>query len=280
MRFAISNFPLLLIGLTCYSLATFAQTQDPLITSMRKADEARVAMGSVPPWMGVSQSGEPTGYTVELASLALKNMGAPALTPVLTAWEAMIPGLLARHFDLIGPGLVITEPRCRVVVFSAPMIAMHDALFVRSGNPSNLENLRQVTETPEIRLAVVTGSSQEAYVLKQGIAFERLVRVPDIEAGVAVVIGRRANAFVVGQFSISKPEQKGLEVVVDKSTPLSGIGAAFRKEDIRFRDAFDKQLDLLRTNGAWKNLIVKYEVPNWDMLTKLKRASHVVPSCE
>ncbi|MCK1406812.1 transporter substrate-binding domain-containing protein [Bradyrhizobium sp. 76] len=133
----------------------------------------------------------------------------------------------------------------------------------------------------EIKLAVITGSSQEAYAVKQGIARERLVRVPDIQAGVATVTSGRADALVVGQFSIPNAEQKGVEGVVDKEAPMNGIAAAFRKEDIHFRDAFNEQLSLLRRDGNMQQLyFAKYRISNWDTLAKFTEASDIEPSCD
>ncbi|MCK1406813.1 transporter substrate-binding domain-containing protein [Bradyrhizobium sp. 76] len=148
MRFLTSKVPLLLLLLTFggHSLPTLAQEKDSLLNWAHRVGQAKVALGSVPPWMIVSPSGEASGYAVEVMSLALKGMGVREITPVLTPWDAMIPGLLAHHFGLIGAGLVITEARCRVVVFSAPIIAMQDALYVVTGNPKHLTGFRQIAD--------------------------------------------------------------------------------------------------------------------------------------
>lgn len=107
------------------------------------------------------------------------------------------------------------------------------------------------------------------------------MRVPDIQAGIATVLDGRTHAFAVGQFSVPNPQQNGVEVVVRKTSPGSGIGIAFRKEDADFRDQFNKQLEELRTNGAMKELYtVNYRISDWDTLATLTKASDVVPSCE
>lgn len=278
-----SKLSLLVMSLTLagYSVPTFAEADSPLLASMRKAGEAKAAMASFPPYLVVSANGEATGYFVEVVNLALKGMGAPALSPTLTSWDAMIPGLQARKFDLINAGMTITEARCKAVVFSAPIFVSQDALFLLPGNPKHLTGYSQIARTPEVKLAVLTGASQQAYALKQGIKPEQLVGVPDIQAGVSTVIGGRADAFAAGRFSIADPEQKGLELVVDKETPLTGAGVAFRKEDAEFRNAFNQQLNLLRTNGTMQQLYsVKYRVPNWDELAGLTKAGDVARSCD
>ncbi|MCC8978572.1 transporter substrate-binding domain-containing protein, partial [Bradyrhizobium acaciae] len=216
----------LLLGTAGFSVPSGAQTEDPLFASVLKAGEVTVGLGSAPPYIAVSPDGRATGYIIEVLNLALKGMGLPALTPVLAKWDAMIPGLQARQFDFVG-GQVITEARCKAVIFAAPMWVMRDALYTRPGNPKQLTGYAQVAQSSDIKLAVIAGTTQEAYALKQGVRFEQLVRVTDIQAGAASVIGGRADAFVVGQFTITNPKEKGLQVVVDKDAPAHGFAAVF-----------------------------------------------------
>ncbi|MET4260848.1 polar amino acid transport system substrate-binding protein [Bradyrhizobium sp. S3.12.5] len=271
---------LLLLGAAGFSLPSNAQTEGPLLASVQRAGEVKVGLGSAPPYIALSPDGHATGYIVEVLNLALKGMGLPALTPVLAKWDAMIPGLQARQFDFVG-GQVITESRCKAVMFAAPIWVMRDALYTRPGNPKQLTGYSQVARSSDVKLAVITGTTQEAYALKQGVKSDQLVRVTDIQASAATVVGGRADAFVVGQFTITNPEEKGLQVVVDKQAPTHGFAAVFRKEDARFRDAFNEQLNVLRSNGTMEQLyVVKYGIPNWDALAKLTKAGDAEAGCE
>lgn len=94
--------------------------------------------------------------------------------------------------------------------------------------------------------------------MSTGFKSEQLVSVPDIPAQVAAVIGGRAEAAFGSISAVVRPEQKGLEFVVDKQAPVFGYGALFRKEDLAFRDAFDKELSELRSSGVMKELLRKY----------------------
>ncbi len=258
-----------------------AQAEDPLLSALRKAGEAKIAIAAAPPWAFLAPSGEAAGYLVEVTGQALKALGVAKLAPTVTTWDAMIPGLQARRFDMVPAGLLITAARCQVVAFSAPITAQQDALYVVPGNPRQLAGYADVAAKPDVRLAVLTGSSQESYALSRGVKQDQLVRVPDIQAGVATVVGGRANAFAVGQFSVPKPAERGVAVVVDSQAPVSSIAIAFRKEDAKFRDAFNQQLDGLRASGAMKALYAdKYSMPNWDALAKVNRPNDVVPGCE
>lgn len=271
----------LLLALAGYSLPTLAENEAPLFASMRKAGEATAAIGSAPPFASASPNGYPQGYLIEVTKLALEGMGVTKLSAVLTGWDAMIPGLRAHRFDLVAAGAVMTAARCEILSFSAPLAAQQDALYVLPGNPKRITGYAQIAESSDMKLAVLTGSFQEAYAMKHGIRSDLIVRVPDIQAGIATVLGGRTQAFAVGQFSVLNPHKRGVEAIVEKASPVSSIGIVFRKEDADFRDSFNNQLETLRTSGALKELYaVKYGFPNWDTLSNLTKASDAEVGCE
>ncbi|WP_028351675.1 transporter substrate-binding domain-containing protein [Bradyrhizobium murdochi] len=283
---SISKLSLLFLLLTSagYSASTSAQTDDPLFASIRKAGEVKVALASLPPFMEVSPTGEAKGSVVEWQNQVLKGMGLPPLKGVLTEWTAMIPGLLSHQYDYAGAGLNITEASCKTVVFSRPTFAGQIGLFVLPGNPKHLTSIAELAHRPDIKVSVIRSSGQYEYLQKKELKSEQITFVPDAQAGVATVTGGRVDAFIVGQFTVTKPKEKGVEVIVDRNSPVYASGVAFRKESVKFRDAFDKQYSILFENGFMRELVKKYMPDNGeevlDLQSKFTKASDVVPSCE
>ncbi|UVO35790.1 transporter substrate-binding domain-containing protein [Bradyrhizobium arachidis] len=278
------SFLVLLLSVICHSFPTFAD-EDVHLDSIRKAGKIKVAIGSAPPYSMVSPTGEATGASIDLLNRALKGMGLPALSPVLLAWDALIPGLQAQQFDFVGAAVNITAEQCKVVLYSTPYYAGQAGLFVLPGNPKHLTTVAEVARRPDIKIATLPSlTTYQGNALKQGVKPEQIIVVPDVQAGAAAVIGGRVDAFVVGQFTIPDPQQKGLEVVVDEQSPVYASGTVFRKEDKAFRDEFNKQLNSLIKGGAIQELYQKYGIANAEaqakLLTKLNKASDVVPSCE
>ncbi len=252
-----------------------------LVKAWKQAGDAKVAIASTPPYAFLAPSGEPQGYLIEMSQEVLKGLGVPKLTAVVTTWDAMIPGLQARQYDFLPGGMNITVARCQVVAFTVPVTAQQDALYVKPGNPKKLTGYAAIAKNADTRVAVLAGSSQEAYAMKQNVATGQLMRVPDIQSGIAAVTGGRADAFIVGQFSVAEPEKKGVERVVDATSPAVGIAFAFRKEDATTRDAFDAQINALKANGTMKKLYVdKYGFNNWDLLARTNKATDIVPDCK
>lgn len=270
----------LMMGAGCSCWAQ-AGDETALIKAWKQAGMAKVAIASTPPYAFLAPSGEPQGYLIEISQSALKALGVPKLAAVVTTWDAMIPGLQAKQYDFLPGGLNITAARCHVVAFTVPVTAQQDALYVKPGNPKKLTGYASASRTADARVAVLAGSSQEAYALKQNIAAGQLVRVPDIQSGITAVTGGRADTFIVGQFSVTEPEKKGVERIVDTTSPAVGIAFAFRKEDAAARDTFDAQINALKADGTMKKLYVdKYGFNNWDLLAKVNRATDIVPDCK
>jgi polar amino acid transport system substrate-binding protein len=263
--------------------AGWAQSGDdaPLVKSWKQAGAAKVAIASAPPYAFLSPGGAPQGYLMEVSQEVLKALGVPKLTAVVTTWDAMIPGLQAKQYDFLPGGLNITAARCQVVAFTVPVTAQQDALYLKPGNPKKLTGYASLATTANAHLAVLAGSSQEAYALKQGVPAGQLVRVPDVQAGIAAVTGGRADAFAAGQFTVTEPDKKGVERVVDTTSPAVGIAFAFRKEDAAARDAFDAKIATLKADGRMKSLYAdKYGFNNWDLLARINKATDLVADCK
>jgi len=263
------------------TVASSSEAQTPvLVKAMQDAGSAKVAIAATPPYAYLAPSGEARGYLIEVSTEVLKSLGVPKLQALITTWDAMIPGLQAKQYDFLPGGMNITAARCQVVAFTVPVTAQQDALYVKPGNPKKLEGYASVAQTPSAQVAVLAGSSQENFALKRQIPQGQLVRVPDIQAGIAAVTGGRVDAFIVGQFSVTEPAKKGVEVLVDKTSPPVGIALAFRKEDAPTRDAFDARINTMKADGALKKLYAdKYGFTNWELLAKTNKASDIAPEC-
>ena len=79
-------------------------TEAALVKAWKQAGAAKVAIASTPPYAFLAPSGEPQGYLIEMSQEALKGLGVPKLTAVVTTWDAMIPGLQARQYDFLPGG--------------------------------------------------------------------------------------------------------------------------------------------------------------------------------
>lgn len=246
-----------------------------LLSDLRAAGYARVPLAQTPPYTAVSAAGEPSGYMVDVTKLVLGELGVPELRATVTTYDAMIPALQAKQFDLLPGALNITEARCKTILFSEPVTVQHEALAVKTGNPKKLSTYKDVAADPAIKLGVLQGSSQQAFAKAQGVRADQMLAVPDVQTGIAAVTGGRVDAMAAGQFTFESQKKAagaGFEVVVDESSNLSGIGVGFRMDDRAARDEFDRVLSGFRQDGSLQKLYTEAGFSNGDLLTRTTRA--------
>jgi polar amino acid transport system substrate-binding protein len=90
-----------------------------LLEEVRSSKTLRVGLSTFVPWAMRNRQGELVGFEVDVARrLAEDNEWTLELVP--TAWDGIIPSLVAGKFDVIIGGLTITPERARMVAFSDP----------------------------------------------------------------------------------------------------------------------------------------------------------------
>lgn len=249
--------------------------------AMQDAGCARAAVSQAPPYSEILPSGEAGGYLPTLTATVFAGLDVPDLCSELTTFDAMIPGLQAGRFDVLPGGLNVTAERCEVIIYSQPVTLQFEAIAVPTGNPKGLTDFASIAADPTLKLAVFSGSSQEAFALAQGVSASQIVTVPDSQLGVEAVKSGRANAFGAGQFTLELSfAQKGepIEVIADRSSKPSMIGIGFPKDEVATRDLFDAELERLRASGELGALYASFGFPNPDDLDGLDRQD-VAPTC-
>lgn len=92
------------------------------IEEVKKRGTLMVGLSTFVPWAMRNKNGELMGYEVDVAKKLAEDMGVKVeLVP--TAWDGIIPALLAGKFDFIIGGMTITPARNLTVNFTAPYSA-------------------------------------------------------------------------------------------------------------------------------------------------------------
>jgi polar amino acid transport system substrate-binding protein len=249
-----------------------------LVASMKKAGCAKAALVDAPPYSTITADGGAGGYVPSVAQNVLKTLGVPRLCPKAATYDDMIPGLRSGTYDVLPGGLNITPDRCEEVAFSEPVTVQHEALAFLHGKSRDVTTYAGIAAHADYKLAVLRRSGEEEFAKKNGVRPAQLVHVRDTEAGIEAVQKGTVTAFGAAQFTLGKAADETMDVRVDKSSPVSMIGVAFRKRDAKTRDAFDAALKGMRASGALGDLYSRYGFPNPDDLKDLDRAT-VSKSC-
>ena len=90
-----------------------------VIETIKKRGVIRVGMATFVPWAMRDKNGKLIGFEIDVARKLAEDMDLE-IEYVPTAWDGIIPALLAGKFDVIIGGMTITAARNLTVNFSAP----------------------------------------------------------------------------------------------------------------------------------------------------------------
>jgi polar amino acid transport system substrate-binding protein len=209
----------------------------------KRTGEIRIGYANEAPFAYTLPDGRVTGESPEIATAVFDKMGIKKVSPVLTEWGSLIPGLLAGRFDIIAAGMYVTPERMRQVLFTDPHYQLRDTLLVAKGNPGKLNSYADIARNNNVKLAVMAGTAQYRYARQAGIPDSRIMQVPTTIAQLQAVRSRRADAAAGTQLTMKELAAKGgdrVEVLAafQDDPAHTGYGAlAFRKEDKDLRDA-------------------------------------------
>ena len=108
----------LAVGMLFSMNAAFAQ-QDNLIDNIKKRGKLQVGFGSFLPWAMRDKQGNWIGFEIDVQTKLAKDMGVE-LELMPTAWDGIIPSLIASKFDVIIGSLSVTPARQEQVDFTEP----------------------------------------------------------------------------------------------------------------------------------------------------------------
>lgn len=238
-----------LLGLAALA-ASLWQRRDRSLEVVRQAGVLRVGYAVEAPHAFLNASGEVTGLSPELARVIARRMSVERIQWRLAEFGALLAELEEGRVDLVAAGMFITPARARRVAFSEPVFRVRQALLVARGNPLGLHSYQDVQKSQRARVAVLSGSVEQAMLIALGLGERRLVLTPDAQSGVAAVQSGKADGLALSSptlaWMVANGEAEGMELARPFVQPptvasgLSGYGAfALRKRDAELLRAWN-----------------------------------------
>ena len=215
------------------------------------------------PYAAVAEDGKAIGAAPEISIAVLKLMGITDVRPQVVDWGALVPGLLAKRFDLVSTGMFMIAQRCEAVLFSQPDTCSVQAFMVPKGNPQNLYTFQDIAANPAIKVTMAPGSNEVRVAKEAGIPDDQMVTNTDVQSRLKLLQTGRVNVWVdpSDTFAALQNKDPNFEVVPIKDAPVSCAGAAFRKEDAAFRDAYNEALAKVKESGEFDTILTRYGFP-------------------
>lgn len=225
----------------------------------RDYDTLRVAMDApYPPFGMVEPDGSLTGFEVELGNAVCQDITGKDCEWVIQAWDGIIPGLLARKYDMIFSSMAITEERRQSVLFSELYYTTPSAFFAPKAADFD------PAETAGLRIGVQRATNQDRYVTEFHPEAEIVRYTKTDDVALDLTGGRLDAMFVDAPVGIElAASQDGIVRVGDFIKQPDrifgmGVGAAFRQRDAELEDKVTASLEKLKNNGVYDRIMDKY----------------------
>jgi lysine-arginine-ornithine-binding protein len=218
--------------------------------------------GAYPPFNLVNKSGQVQGFDIDIAKALGKEMGMECEFKVLD-WDGLIPGLLAKKFDVIIASMSITDERKQKVDFSNKYYQTPARFAAKKGAGITVSKEGLKGKIIGVQRATI----HENFVRDMfGDAVKIKAYATQDEADRDLVTGRVdlvfADATVLLGGFIRTNAGKGFEFVgpgyVDRKWFGDGVGIAVRKGDNELRQKLNKAIDAIRANGVYQKINAKY----------------------
>jgi polar amino acid transport system substrate-binding protein len=222
------------------------------ITAVQADDDViRAATDATFPPMEFVKDGERTGFDVDLVNALADAMG-KKVKWIDTDFKGLIPGVIARRFDIAVSAIYITEERAKVVDFTKPYYAGGLVAVTNDDSVQKLSDLDGKT------VSVQVGTKSVSY-LKNNYPQVNLTEVEKNQQMFNLVeIGRTAAAVTGKPAAKLYAQSRGDMRVLEEQLTTESYGIAVRKDLPELTESLNAALETLKQNGTYDTLVTKW----------------------
>ena len=205
--------------------------QESVIETIQQRGALVVGLATFVPWAMLDKDGELIGFEIDVAKKLAADMDVD-VEFVPTAWDGIIPALLAGKFDVIISGMTITAQRNVTVNFSDPYAFSGMRLVAAKKHEGTLTAIEDF-DSPDITFSLRRGSTPVAYA-RENFPKANINLFDDDGASILEVVNGNADATLgyepnPSTWVIDYPDQA--YIVSDEFLNPGAEGFALRKGD-------------------------------------------------
>ena len=213
----------------------------------------RVGTDATFPPFEYSEGGKRMGFDVDLIEAIAKVINRKVEWTEID-FKGLIPGLLAKRFDVAASAIYITDERRKVVDFTDPYYPGGLVIMTAKGD----KRIQGPEDLNGKKVTVQVGTKSVGFLKDNFPGVERVEVEKNQEMFQLVEIGR-ADAAVTGKPAAKLyARSRGTLQVIDKQLTVEEYGYAIRKDDPELLKAFNEALKKLKADGTYQQLVNKY----------------------
>lgn len=218
--------------------------------------------GAYPPFNKIEADGTITGFDVEIGKALCAKMGAEC-TVVAQDWDGIIPGLLAKKYDMIIASMFITDERKKQVSFTNPYYLAAMTRVVPKDSPltdyspetmkGKTIGAQSGTTQADFIAAVYPDADIKLYPTQDEVNLDMSNGRLDMQVGDMLPLLDWTTKNKDGACC-----KLAGDPITDKKFVGEGVGIAVRQSDNELREKLNKALDEIRADGSYKAINDKY----------------------
>jgi polar amino acid transport system substrate-binding protein len=245
-------------------LIALALAGSTLLSTAAAAETLKIGTeGAYPPFNFQDSAGKLGGFDVEIGLALCEKMKAECEV-VAQDWDGIIPGLVAKKYDMIIASMFITEERKKQVAFTDPyyLAAMTHAAakgagitdFTNEGMKGKTIGAQSGTTQAEYVAAVYPDADIKLYPTQDEVNLDMANGRLDLQVGDMIPLldwvtkndDGKACCELIG------------EPITDPKFVGEGVGIAVRQEDNDLREKLNAALKAIREDGTYQKINDKY----------------------
>lgn len=244
----------MMVGATNVALADSARqslSSDSALEQIKKRGTLRIGLSTFVPWAMRDKKGDLIGFEIDVGKRVAADMGVE-VEHIPTAWDGIIPALLAGKFDAIISGMSITMKRNLTVNFTHPY-ANTGYILVGSTAMAQKKGLKTLEDYNSSDITIATRrASTGAIAAQKNFPKAKLIFFDDGTMGIQEAANGKVDATTStppkAAYDIEK--RPGKLFVVDKAL-MSPTREAFavRKGDPDILNWFNNWIDNVKASG-------------------------------
>ncbi len=218
--------------------------------------------GAYPPFSFITPDQKLDGFDIDMAKAIVAAAGAE-IELVISDWDGIIPGLLAKKFDCIVASMSITEERKKAVAFTGKYYQTPAKFVVKKGAIKEFSKASIKGKSVGVQRATIHDQyltdnyGKDVDVKRYGTQDEVYL---DIAAGRIDLF--LADSIAAKEGFLQKPEGKDFTFIGPDLTDAKwfgeGAGIAVRKEDKDLVKKLNDAIQKIRKDGTYKKIQDKY----------------------
>ena len=173
----------------------------------------------------------------------------------VSAWDDLVPALVADRGDVIAGRFTVTEERKRRIAFTRETFPTRNVVLTRQPTPP----VRSLEELRTVRVGTVRGSSMAKAVAHAGVPpanVDDTIRPGGLPQALAA---GRVMAVVLGVESAIRAQRDDPKLELGLFVgPPGSLAFGVRREDAALLAALDRYIDKLQRTATWNRIAVKY----------------------